>query len=332
MLIRLMKHLVATAPLVHPDPGLREAVWRVKYCLRGLAQARLTSAWFSVLQTPQLSGLSRADPHIRSKLQRAYLHRALSANRRLAALKAHYGFVARHLSEQMRREIFEPGGFHLASLPLGGAGTLDLRLVYRHCCTKEGDLSILLQERHTAARIYCLTFSIAADRESCRQFFIGGLQGFSEVHANGRVVQMTRAMHGLRPKALVLFTFQQLATAWGCSEIRAVSNNMHIYRHYQRRRDFAAQYDAFWEESGGRLAADGFFDLPVMPTPRPWSEIKANKRLMYRRRLVLLEEVGRQIRDRAQAHYIKAAARPNFAEADSVTRAELSPTYSSVGT
>ncbi len=332
MPIQLARALVKSAPLVHPDRGLRDAVWRMKYCLRGLLQARLTRQWFSLLQMPQLRALSRTNPHILSKLQRPYLHRGLSARERFDAVRAHYSFVAHHLSATMREEVYGPTGFLLASIHLEKAGQIELRLVYRHSCGKEGDFTILLEEGQTRSPVYCLTFSIAGNDGSDREVFVGGLQGFSLAHNDGRVVGITRGMHGLRPKALVVFALQHLASVWGCSQIRAVSDTMHIYRHYQRRKRFAAQYDEFWLECGGILADDGLFDLPLMPVPRPLSEVKVNKRQMYRRRYAFLDEVAAQIREQAKANFQSDLPATGNCRPDSAKPAPVWPTLSSVET
>lgn len=291
----MLKELLRTAPQVHPHPGLRDRAWRVKYCLRGLARARLTREWFRLLQTPGLAPIARAHPHIRSKLQRAYLTRALGPKERLAALKCHYAFVLERFPQAMLRQVYQPQGFLLASLPFEEVGRFSLRLAYCHSLGKEGDLTIRFEDEDSHRPIYSLTFSVTVNEPEHREAIIGGLQGYTRGEDNERVVALTRRMHGLRPKALVLFTLQQLACVWGFTNIRAVTDDMHIYRHYLRRKDLAARYDDFWRESGGLLAADKLFDLPVLPTMRAASTIKPSKRAMYKRRYAMLDEIAQHI-------------------------------------
>jgi uncharacterized protein VirK/YbjX len=71
---------------------------------------------------------------------------------------------------------------------------------------------------------------------------------------------------------------------------------MHIYRHWQKRKNLEASYDEFWIESGGKLADDGMFDLPATFIPRDISTLKVNKRQMYKRRYLMLAEIAGQIR------------------------------------
>src|SRR5258708_7646484 len=174
--MNLLKALVRTAPLVHPHPGLRDAVSRVKYCARGLAFSRHTSEWFRLLRTPKLAMIARAHPHILSKLQRPYLNRSLGTSRRLEILKQHYGFVAARFADSLMKEVYGPHGLLLASIPLGDIGHLELRLGYSRY-GKEGDLTLSLQNRHSGAVLFALTFCFSRFEPDHREIFIGGLQG-----------------------------------------------------------------------------------------------------------------------------------------------------------
>ena len=294
----MLKELLRTAPLVHPQTGLRDQIWRVKYCLRGLVRMPLTREWFCLLQNPKLALVTQADPHILSKIQRAYLIRTLGPKERLQALKQHYGFVVQHFPEEMHRQVYSTSGFLLAPLPIEDIGQFSLRLAYCHSLGKEGDLTIKLNDERSGWPIYSLTFSVTANDAGRRECVIGGLQGYTQALGKERVISLTRRMHGLRPKALVLFAVQQLAGAWAFTSIRGVGDAMHIYRHYLRRKDLAASYDEFWAESGGRLAADNLFDLPLTPSVRSIATIKPGKRAMYKHRYAMLAEIAQQIKSR----------------------------------
>jgi uncharacterized protein VirK/YbjX len=112
------------------------------------------------------------------------------------------------------------------------------------------------------------------------------------------IVAVTRALYGIRPKALVFYVLQQLATCWGITHLRAVSDDAHIYQHFQKRVDLAASYDEFWPDCGGVKGPDDLFDLPVAFAPREIASIRVNKRQMYRRRYAMLEQIAEQIRTR----------------------------------
>jgi hypothetical protein len=147
----------------------------------------------------------------------------------------------------------------------------------------------------TGAVLFTMAFSVTRWETEPRAMFIGGLQGNKLANDKKLIVALTRGCHGLRPKALLLFALQTLAGLWNISQLRAVSDAMHIYRHWQKRKALAASYDTWWRESGGELAADGMFDLPAAFVPREISTLKPNKRPLYRHRYSMLDQIARQI-------------------------------------
>jgi hypothetical protein len=290
-LLEVIKTLVNTAPLVYPGSGYSQA----KHCLRGLAFAGASSEWFKFLQTPELAVIVRNRPSLFQKLQQPYLHRDLDACQRLAALRQHYHFVATCFSPALQNEVYATPGKLIASLPLTGLGNFGLCLSYsRHL--QEGDLLISLINLDTGVMLFSLTFSITRFESGTREIFIGGLQGNKLANHRELIVAITRQLHGLRPKALLLFPLQQLAAIWGITRLRAVSDKKHVYRHWRNLKQVPISgYDRWWLESGGRLAADGLFDLPATFIPRQISRLKAGKRQMYKRRYRMLAEIAEQI-------------------------------------
>ena len=54
-------------------------------------------------------------------------------------------------------------------------------------------------------------------------------------------------------------------------------------------------YDGFWTEADGKLETDGWFHLPARLQKRDATEMKPNKRSMYRKRYAMLDAVSAQI-------------------------------------
>ena len=71
---------------------------------------------------------------------------------------------------------------------------------------------------------------------------------------------------------------------------------MHVSRHgdyaLNRARRPRLDYDAFWQESGGVLSSDGIYNLPARHVARRLSDIKANKRSLYRHRYAMLDQLA----------------------------------------
>ena len=289
----LVSKLLETAPLVHRDPSLGGAVKRAKYCLRGLAFAPYTNDWFDFLQKPKLNFIVENHPCLFHKLQRPYLNRTLKTAERLEALKQHYLFILDQFSQSLTNEVYAPSGKLLLKLPIEGIGTLELHLLCSKM-QKEGDLTLCLAIKESGQGVATLSFSISKWQKHNKEIFIGGLQG-DKATDERTVVAITRGLYGLRPKALLFYLVQRLSTHWGVGRLRAVSDDLHIYRHFQARRNVVASYNQFWDECGGMLAPDGAFDLPAAFVPREISTIRANKRQLYRRRYAMLEQINHQL-------------------------------------
>ena len=280
---------------MHPEPGFRDKLARLKYCVRALQHPRLTQEWFRLLDQSRLRPVTQRHPRLFSKLQRPYLHRRLSPAGRLEAGRQHYGFLLRRLGDDAWAGIYETEGLLLGWLPETGWGSYALRLLYRDQFEKEGDLVLALCEERRGEPLFTLAFAVGQPTSDAAELFIGGLQGCRQANERERIVELTRAWHGLRPKALLVFALQRMAQLWNCQAIHAVGDAEHIYRHTHKRREIRARHDEFWAESGGVPGADGNFRLPAAPTVRDISELPRGKRPIYRRRYAMLELLGADI-------------------------------------
>ena len=297
-LLGLARALFEGASRVYPEKGAQRAKDRAKFCLRGFAMPRLTRQWFQMLAKPELAVAVRNCPRILSKLQRPYLHRKLKPTEQLQILQEHYRFVQQSFPPETLEKIYSDHGALLADIPLEGVGHFSLRLAHWSSTEKEGELTVSLVNESTPAAMFMMTFSFTSYQPGGSEIFIGGLQTVRKATSRELVVDITRGMYGLRPKALLLFVVQQLAAIWNIKTLRAVSNDMIVFRHarLQKKKVFA-DYDEFWVESDGQLGVDGFFTLPTQFVSRPIVEIKPNKRTLYKHRYALLEKLGIQIAD-----------------------------------
>lgn len=293
----LLAELYRTAPLVHPERNITDALARVKYFVRALATPRLTAEWFAVLRSPALHPLiSHPHPLIFCKLQRPYLHRRLETRERLNALRSHYSFMENAFAPALREKIFRPDGCELAVLPSEDAPPHALRLSYAFYFGKEGDLSLELVDRSSGGALLTLTFSVTRyGAENSRELFVGGLQGHRPRGQREITVKLTRSLHGMRPKALLVFALQRFSQLFGFTRIRAVSDEEHIGRRRFGRPRLHSSYNDFWQECQGKRMGDGNFELPAFPTCRNLDEIPPKKRSLYRRRYALLMNLGDEI-------------------------------------
>lgn len=287
--------LSAAAAQIHPPATSGWLRQRVKFLLRAWARPRYTRAWLTRLVQSDLAPLWAAHPRLATKLQRPYLCHAWGVPERFAALLGHYAVLPEMFSADARAKIYR-GGLVLFRLRHAVSGrSIDVRLVYRDQFEKEGELTLELVELGSGLTLAGLTFTItcAGDR---RAFIIGGLQASPDPRTRGLIHDVAKEMHGLRPKALALWCLQEFASGclkqnlphWQGVELQAVGDDQHIYRHWRKRREFAASYDEFWSESDGHRRSDGGWWLPRQMRERSRDELKPSRRKTHERRYAML--------------------------------------------
>jgi len=294
MKANFLAKLWRTARQLHAGASLEARCKRAKFYLRGLTFPCATAEWFELLETPGLAAVVRRRPELFQKPQRPYLASTFRTGQRLHLLTQHYQFILSRFPPELLREVHALPGKCLATLPGHDGGRYELRLA-SSWTEREGELMLRLRHRESGATLFSLTFAITRNEASHCEMLIGGLQGNREVHDKDLIISLTRQWHGLRPRALLFFTLQQLATVWNATHVRAVSDATHVYRLWKKGKPMAFCYDAWWLETGGHPAADGLFDLPERFVPREIATVKTNKRAMYRHRYEMLADLGRQI-------------------------------------
>jgi uncharacterized protein VirK/YbjX len=273
------------------------AGWRnkqAKFLLRAAWRRRATRAWLECLADPACRALWLARPRLTSKLQRPYLCRSWGVPERLAALTSHYAVLAELLAPAARSRIYGDGLTLVRLVHAASGRRVDLRLVYRDQFEKEGDLSLAVEDAGSRLLLAGLTFCLLDDGRR-RVAWIGGVQASADPRTRGLVAEAAKDLHGLRPKALAVWALRQLATPWGIGQLRAVSDGQRVFRHWHRRSEFAAGYDEFWSESGGRPHSGGGWELPLVVPRRRREDLKPNRRRMYERRYSLLAELRAEL-------------------------------------
>ncbi|MEK0446027.1 MAG: hypothetical protein RLZZ399_1348 [Verrucomicrobiota bacterium] len=256
--------------------------------------AKLSMPWLSTLARPGLAPIVRNHGRVYAKLQWPYLSKKFTGAEKLAFLKYHYQFLEESFPSPLIERIASQDGHTLCRMDLQETGVLSLQLRYSPF-EKEGDLSITLVDCLTREHIGSITFSVTHWTPESRELLIGGIQGHRFANEKARTIEITRAMFGLRPKALLVFAIQQFAKRWKIERIRAVSNELHIYRSLRKRREIAADYDLFWSECGGHPEASGLFALPLSPQLKNIAELKPNKRTVYRKRYAMFDQLAEEI-------------------------------------
>lgn len=160
---------------------------------------------------------------------------------------------------------------------------------------REGGLTISLFENDML--LFSLTFSLFQDESGNRCALIGGCQGRNVDGIMDTYRDMTKALHGLRPRDFLMECFGILCRTINVKLTYAVSDKERHRRHpfFNQQGDFPQDYDVAWQERGGVATADGLFKFPENPARRDIEDIKPKKRSLYRKRYAFLEELEARI-------------------------------------
>jgi uncharacterized protein VirK/YbjX len=262
---------------------------RARFVLRALSQPRLTRVWLARLVQPDISPLWAARPRLALKLQRPYVTCAWDSTTRFAALLRHYEILCQVFAPEVRAGIYGDG-LDLVRITHPETGTRwDIRLFYHDKFEREGEITLAFREVGTGVMLASLTFCLAHNFGK-RIAIIGGMQSSRDPRTRGLIHDAAKCLCGMRPKAFLVWCLQQLSEPWQLTQIQAVGDDQHVWRHWMKQVDIAASYDEFWRECDGRkLPGGGSWELPLKNNVRPRGELKPSRRKMHERRYALLD-------------------------------------------
>lgn len=267
----------------------------LKYALRCLLQARRQGAWLQFLQRqlPLRDELLRAQPRLYERWQHPYIHRSLGPMRRLAILRDHYTVLPQRLSSEAIGQIYLDDRLVLGQARLKDGEAIRWELRGPVGNGLEGELGLYLLDAR-GDRLAMLSFTVA---DGGRSLLVGCLQGAYAHMGAAAAREFTRQSFGLRPKNLLLSLLRTVGTVLGAQQIRAVGNQDHLAAGRQIRQRqvlrIQADYDSFWQESGG-VRVDGFFQLPIDEPLRDPSQVESKHRSAFRRREALRQGIIEQ--------------------------------------
>lgn len=213
---------------------------------------------------------------IRTKFMRRFYSRKVGAAQRLKLLQSHYQVLETHLRSDIIGRLLGGEALTLGELS-GKSGTQYAFSVAVHDRYRyEGDLTLFMHRAADNQLLAALTFSLGFAAHQTIEMRIGGLQGPAGEDAKQIVVDVTRDLHGLRPKNAVLDVFYDLAEVLQAATIEAVGMANHPLN--DRGHAVVCNNDVFWEENGALRGRDGNYRLPRVRAVKTLEEVAAKKR------------------------------------------------------
>jgi uncharacterized protein len=154
-------------------------------------------------------------------------------------------------------------------------------------------------------RIYSLEFSFSFE-EGRVVAFIGGIQGVDVEGILDDYKDITKALHGMRPRDFLVEVFRIFCRCVGVTKIYAVNDaKRHLRSSYfgmEKSEKLFLNYNDIWLERGGMQVSEDFFFLSIETPMKNLDEVPSKKRAMYRRRYELLQSIEERIQENFKVH------------------------------
>lgn len=242
---------------------------------------------------PPLRGfLETRDPHFQEVLCRVFLFKNSTVEERLTAILQHFTILRRYFRDDVIHHLYwTDEGYTLWQSPDKDL-PLTVRLVFDTGQRKEGFLSLYLYYEQTM--VYHFNFRFAYDHDDVPALYIGTLQGSKEGLPLAKV--LTKKLFGYRPKGFLLYLLRLFVQTLGIHTLYAITDegfytNSHLLRGNRSKK---TNLNPFWLESGACPAASEqwYFQLPIVEKRRTYAELKSQKRNLFRKRYLLLDQIA----------------------------------------
>jgi uncharacterized protein len=263
-------------------PWHKRAVMAWKYLLRVACVPVRHARFLSFVEAhPPMQAYRQRNPRMLERHTHRYMNVHMSLRQRVEQVQQHYRFALTHLPTALFDQVYASGSASLGSLTAkdGSLLTLCMRPPIENGC--EGELSLQLCDANGNS-LYSIVFAVSDETPSIR---IGCLQGPRGENTKELVRELTRNMHGMRPKQLMLSLVYTFARHYGIKQLMAISNEAHPLR--RKGRAIFSDYDAFWEEQQGKRVKAGWYALPSALPCKTEAEVPSNHRSAFRKREAL---------------------------------------------
>ena len=269
----------------------------IKWSALAVAHTHATREWLAYLESSAMSMFDQANPLLVFKPFRPYLSSAWNFRQRVKVLKDTYDFANSHRNI-LGQALVNPAGKELLRFDIPNYGTIVANLGFDNRYRKEGEFRLLLTARNEIDS-FALSFAFETDERGDVSCCIGCIQG--KEGSKDAFKELTKELHGLRPRSLLIFLLQEMARTLGVRQLLAPGESIQVRRaqhliHLSKLHSLEFDYDALWLELGEELLTNGWYRLPLEAHRRSADEIASKKRAQYKRRYALMDEMTVQMR------------------------------------
>ena len=289
--IHYISSLPELANKVHPNTkGIHKIRKNARFCLWGVMYKSTLTNILNAFSDDDIKPIFDNDPGIIEKPLKPYLCVSWSPKERAQHLSDHYRFLGQTFGENAS-DVTSYQGVTILTFQDNNEEHYRVNL---YCgASREGGLGLKLINAK-GLEVYSLALNISGTAQHC--MYIGMVQGPTpQIEDRPCLIRtLTRSLHGLRTKALMIEVALILAKRWNITQVKGVSNKGHIYQALRymgsKRKSVTFDYDDFWKEYGGTAINKYLFDIPTKPERKDPSTLKKTKRRLYTKRYQWLED------------------------------------------
>lgn len=284
---------------MHPKLTLSGIKHRVLLLLRAIRHYPAIREWYEIPDNPLLALALKRFPLMSGAMYWPYINHNWTMQRRLAAIAQHFRMLDDR-SAVIAHATF--GEIELARLDEDYTG-LRLVLDKAEWFLREGEivLNLFINDQ----RMYSVAFTLGLE-EGQPLLLVGALQGSNTDTAQDIYRGITHALHGMRPRDLIMVALKLLCIELNIHRIWAVSSE---YRQHNspyfgdtHKDKVLVAYNEVWQEHGGIALDNGFFEIPATIKRKNMEDIPARKRANYRRRFQMLDQLALDIQSACAKH------------------------------
>ncbi|MGR5149455.1 VirK/YbjX family protein [Photobacterium alginatilyticum] len=289
--------LVSLSNTVHPGTrGINYVRKNLRFVMWGMLSTNIVKQVKELAVRSNLSPIIQHDPKIFEKPLKPFVSTKFRAKDRAHLLRTHFEILEQRFGCNTPRLYLDA----IELLHFEDRDGNPYCIEFYPGESREGSLGLRLVESQTDYTLYSVTVNFS-QQNTKRTMHIGCLQGASHLveDSQGKIKALTRTLHGLRPKALMLELALMLANYMNMNEVQAISNKGHIYQALRyigsKKGAIVFDYDTLWQEFGGTKINKHFYAIPLLPERKEPSTLKKAKRRLYTKRYQWLDQTRKKI-------------------------------------
>ena len=292
-----LKKLHNLSKKVHPHCyGVDYIRKNIRFVMWGLLNRQVTQGMYDLQKDKKLTAVFENDYKLFEKPLKPFISPSFSSTQRLELIRSHFQILTDKFDSKVINLYEKP--FEITTFKDRNGQPYTIELYPGE--SREGSIGIKLVELHSGQTIYSITCNLSED-ENDRVLHIGCLQGTNRhvIDSQIKIKEITRTLHGLRPKALMLNLSLMFARYFEVNKVIAVSNKGHVYQALRylgsKRGAISSDYDSLWEEMSGQKVSKFFYQIPVKLERKDLTHLKRSKRNLYSKRYALLDKLEEEL-------------------------------------